>query len=305
MLEAYRSRVLRLFLFVSVCGWWSASVLPARAQEGTMLPAQGTGSSSGPAAGAAQARAEPVDPDDEASPRPAEPDFTVVNLPTTLPLPRHKSNFRLTHRFNGNLREGSFGFQLGNLFGLDQGAAIGLEYRYAVVRHLEAIVYRTNIDKVVEFSGKYDGWQQGKTLPLSVSAIVSVEGANNFRRDYTPSVGAVVSRTIGKRAAFFATPFWVHNSAASSGVIRDTGFLGLGGRVGLSQHAYAVAEISPRLGGYVPGDAEYAFGIEARVGGHVFQLNFQNGQGTTYGQLARGGFPNSLYLGFNLARKFF
>jgi hypothetical protein len=37
----------------------------------------------------------------------------------------------------------------------------------------------------------------------------------------------------------------------------------------------------------------------------VFQLNVNNGQGTTFGQLARGGFPDSLYLGFNLARKFF
>jgi len=42
-----------------------------------------------------------------------------------------------------------------------------------------------------------------------------------------------------------------------------------------------------------------------RVGGHLFQLNFNNGQGTTFGQLARGGFADSLYLGFNLARKFF
>jgi hypothetical protein len=37
----------------------------------------------------------------------------------------------------------------------------------------------------------------------------------------------------------------------------------------------------------------------------MFQLNVSNGQGTTFGQVARGGFTDSLYLGFNLARKFF
>jgi len=42
-----------------------------------------------------------------------------------------------------------------------------------------------------------------------------------------------------------------------------------------------------------------------RVGGHAFQLNFSNAFTATYGQIARGGFPTTLYLGFNLVRKFF
>ena len=46
--------------------------------------------------------------DDDAVLNFAEPDFVVVNLPSTLPLPLFKSNFRLTHRFAGNLRNGSF-----------------------------------------------------------------------------------------------------------------------------------------------------------------------------------------------------
>src|SRR4051794_31173866 len=57
--------------------------------------------------------------DDDAAFRPLEPDFTLINLPTTLPLPLHKGNFRLTHRFNGDLRRGDFGDQASDLFGLD------------------------------------------------------------------------------------------------------------------------------------------------------------------------------------------
>ena len=68
---------------------------------------------------------------------------------------------------------------------------------------------------------------------------------------------------------------------------------------------FVVAEMSPRVSGYTPGDAEYAFAFEKRVGAHVFSLTFANSSATTYGQLARGGNPGALYLGFNLARKFF
>jgi hypothetical protein len=73
----------------------------------------------------------------------------------------------------------------------------------------------------------------------------------------------------------------------------------------VSASVYVVAEVAPRAGGYRPGQPAYGFGIEKRAGGHMFQLNFNNGQGTTFGQLARGGLADSLYLGFNLARKFF
>jgi hypothetical protein len=49
-----------------------------------------------------------------------------------------------------------------------------------------------------------------------------------------------------------------------------------------------------------------SFALEKRAGGHMFQLNFSNGFGTTMSQLARGGFTNDdWYLGFNISRKFF
>jgi hypothetical protein len=235
----------------------------------------------------------------------AEPDFRVLNLPSTLRLPRHGSNFQLTHRFNGNLRRSSFGGNAGDLFGLDTGAAVGFEYRFGIVRHVQAAVYRTAIDKTFQFYGKYDAVRQDKSSPVSLSALVSVEGANNFRDRYSPALGLVASRMVGDRLAVYATPMWVHNTAALLNADRDTVFVGIAGRVRLGSAVYVVAEVAPRTAGYRPDTAAYGFGIEKRVGGHMFQLNFNNGQGTTFGQLARGGSPNSLYFGFNLARKFF
>ena len=251
-----------------------------------------------------QSAVAPAD-DDDSVPVLAEPDFRVLNLPSTLRLPRYGSNFQLTHRFNGNLRRGSLGGNAGNLFGLDQGAAVGFEYRFGIARHLQAAVYRTAVDKVFQFYTKYDAVRQSDSLPVSLSALVSVEGSDNFQERYSPALGVVVSRMAGDRLAVYATPIWVHNTAALLNIDRDTFFVGIGGRVRVSSTVYVVAEVAPRASGYSPDKAAYGFGVEKRAGGHLFQINFNNGQGTTFGQLARGGFPNSLYLGFNLARKFF
>jgi len=246
-------------------------------------------------------------PDEDLTVQPLEPDFTLVNLPTTLRLPVHKSNFHLTHRFYGNLRDGSFGQQLSNLFGLDNGAAIGFEYRFAVMKHVQAAAYRTSVDRETEFYAKFDPIAQSEhseKVPLSISALLSVEGANNFRRNRSPALGAVVSRKIADIAQVYATPVWVHNTAVGA-VTRETGFIGLGGRVHVRSSMYLLAEVSPRVGGYAPGPAEYSFALEGRVGYHVFQMNFSNTTGTTFAQIARGGAPHSLFLGFNLARKFY
>ena len=235
----------------------------------------------------------------------AEPDFRVLNLPSTLRLPLHGSSFQMTHRFNGNLRQGSFDENASNLFGLDQGAVVGFEYRFGIARHLQAAVYRTAIDKTFQFYGKYDAVRQGDAVPVSLSALLSVEGADNFQERYSPALGVAVSRMVADRLAVYATPVWVHNTAESLNVDRDTLFVGIGGRVRVSATVYLVGEVVPRAGGYSPDKPAFGFAIEKRAGGHLFQLNFNNGQGTTFAQLARGGFADSLYLGFNLARKFF
>jgi hypothetical protein len=286
----------------------AASVPGAGPSSASAVSSRSDGTSDDPAAPSdpnGQAPSQPAQAADEAALDPAEPDFYVVNLPTTLRLPRHKSTFRLTHRFGGNLREGSFGDQASNLFGLDEGATVGLEFRYAVMTGLQAVITRSSFEKTIQLSGKYDAIHQTPGLPLSISALVSVEGAENFQERFAPAIGAVVSHEAGDRVAGYAAPIWVRNTAAVLGVDRDTMLLGLGGRLRVTDTVYAVGEMSPRIGGYKPGQLEYGFGVEKRIGGHVFQLTFANTFGTTFGQIARGGTPETLYLGFNLTRKFF
>jgi hypothetical protein len=264
------------------------------------------------------AHADPAAPpasDDDAKLRPLEPDFTVVNLPTTLPLPMGAGNFHLTHRFVGvNWRQDDASTIASNLFGFDGPAIIQLEYRIAVMKHLEAVVARTNFGRTIQFSAKYDAFHEGASHPFGLSGIVSVEGENNFHRHntsgadigYTPAIGASLSRTLGGVAAVYVDPIFAHNTQDTGAPDRlNTFYVGLGARLKVMPATYVVGEVTPRVSGYKSGDAEFAFSVEKRVGGHVFSIVVANTQATTYGQLARGASPQTLYIGFNLARKFY
>ena len=80
---------------------------------------------------------------------------------------------------------------------------------------------------------------------------------------------------------------------------------GIGARIRAARNTYLFVEASPRVAGHDPGVTMISFGFEQRAGGHMFQLNFSNGFGTTLAQVARGGTANEdWYLGFNLSRKF-
>jgi hypothetical protein len=119
----------------------------------------------------------------------------------------------------------------------------------------------------------------------------------------------IVSRELGSHGAIYATPMWLHNTNLLPSELVDdnnTFLVGLGARLRVRPTVYVVAEYTPRVSGYDPREHQASFAIEKRAGGHSFQLNFNNGFGTTMGQLARGGVSNDdWFIGFNISRKFF
>lgn len=238
----------------------------------------------------------------------AQPDFTLVALPTTLRVPRHRSSFRITHRFGRPLGAGDFGDLVSDLFGLDGGAIIGLEYRFGVFRGTQAGIHRTS-DKTIQFMAQHDLKQQSDTFPIGVNLLAAVEGLDNFQESHSPSLGVLLSREMGDRAALYVEPMWVNNTNPLPEELADdnsTFMVGLGARIRIRPTVYLVFEGTPRVAGHDPGETQASFGIEKRSGGHLFQLNFSNGLGTTFGQLARGSFTdNDWFLGFNISRKFF
>jgi hypothetical protein len=258
-------------------------------------------------AAASQGQPAAADDDPDRDPNRSQPDFALVNLPTTLRVPKFKSAFRVTHRFGRPLGSGDFGSLAEDLFGLDSGALIGLEYRFGLMRGLQVGIMRTS-DRTIEFFTQYNLMNQSSGAPFGLGVIASVDGTNNFRDSYSPSIGVALSRELGDRGALYVEPIWVNNSNPLPSELaddNDTFMVGLGARIRVRPTVYLVGEFLPRVG-YEPGANHATFGIEKRAGGHVFQLNFSTGLANTMGQLARGGTASDdWYLGFNISRKFF
>ena len=238
----------------------------------------------------------------------AQPDFTLVALPTTLRLPRFKSAFRVTHRFTRSLGQGDFGELVEDLFGLDSGAQIGLEYRFGLMRGTQVGIHRTST-RTIEFFAQRDVKAQGGSFPVTVSALASIDGTNNFRDSYSPALGAIISRTVREHAALYLHPIWVNNASLDPSELvdhNDTFLLGVGARIRIRPTVYIALEGAPRVAGHDPGSTQMSFGLEKRSGGHMFQLTVTNGFGTTMGQIARGASnTDDWHLGFSISRKFF
>jgi hypothetical protein len=296
-------RCVSLFLLVMVTlASWPEQVAAQNAQS---------------AAATQAAQAPPDDPDLDLVP--LQPDFTIIAMPTALRLPRFKSSFRVTHRFGRPLGQGDFGNLLEDFFGLDSGAQIGLEYRFGLMRGAQVGIHRTN-DRTIELFAQYDLMQERDGRPFNLAVLGSIDGPDNFRGSsvdaagdvtpsYSPALGVVISRSFAPVGTIFVQPVWVNNTnPLPSDLVEDndTVLIGVGTRIRVRPTVYLVGEIIPRVTGYDPGVNQASFGIEKRAGGHVFQMNFSNGLGTTMGQIARGGGSNDdWYLGFNISRKFF
>ena len=269
----------------------------------------GAGQAAAAPAGAAAGQGQVAPEDDpDLDIDPLQPDFTLITLPTTLRMPRMKSSFRVTHRFLRSLGQGDFGSLLEDFFGIDSGAAIGLEYRFGSMRGTYVGIRRTN-NRTIEFQAEHNLLSQRDSRPVGLSAFASIDGTNNFRDSYTPALGVAISRTLGRAGTVYVDPMWVNNSNPLPSQLADdnnTFLVGLGTRLRIRPSLYLVGEIVPRVAGFDPGVNHASFGIEKLLGGHVFQLNFSNGFGTTMGQIARGGTSNDdWYLGFNISRKFY
>jgi hypothetical protein len=227
----------------------------------------------------------------------------------------------MTHRLARDIRRGDFGDLASDLFGLDNGAIIGLEYRFAITSTLQAGIHRSILSKTIQTFARWNAWKQTDRLPLSLSLVGSVEGLRNLREKHQPALGATLSHVRGDRLALYATPAYVGRTRAAEFIEghdhdheipgadehsnhSDTFFVGLGTRARIGPSSYVVPEYTPRLAGHDPGRGAWGVGVERRTRGHVLQLNAGNSFATTFGQLARGGSRSEVYLGFNISRRF-
>ena len=222
-------------------------------------------------------------------------------------MPKYASAFRVTHRFTRSLAQGNFGDLLADAFGTDGGAQIGLEYRFGILSGTQVAVNRTS-DKTIQFLGQHQLLRQGDKGPIGLDAVFTIEGRNNFQEEYSPSIGAVISRKLGGHGAIYAEPIWIGNSNINPNDVdddNDTFIVGLGTR--LRHSPEAVPRCRSRAA------------VRLRPGHHLRQFRHRNARRRAFvsdqllGRLrhddgadgARRFDSDDWYLGFNISRKFF
>lgn len=282
--------VTRALPLVAIAVWLAAAPLPVMAQAAPEPPPPS---------------APPAPPDDDTAFVAAEPDFTIIALPTALRLPDGKWGFRVAHRFTRSLAQGDFGDLASDLFGLDGSALVGLEVRYGLRRGTQVAVLRTS-DRTIQLLAQQSVVKAGSRA-VGVDALAAIQGLDNFTESYTGTLGLILSHRFGTRGAAYFQPLLVLNPLPESDTADDfTIVAAVGARVRFGASTYLVGEFAPRVTGASPEDHHAAFALEKRRGGHSFQISVANSFATTLGQVARGyGATNDWRLGFNISRKFY
>jgi hypothetical protein len=176
--------------------------------------------------------------------------------------------------------------------------------------------------------GAYNFLDEHDGKPLNASFRISIDGQDNFRRNFTTNLEAIVSRSITNRAQLYVVPTYSFNNrvlVSKSGTLEsrpperpgiDTFSIGAGLAVNFRPTVALVAEVIPTvkngddMGIHRPA---YSFGVQKTVRGHAFTLGFTQGPGTTVSQRAgtRASYlndpsadkPSGLFFGFNLMRR--
>lgn len=246
-------------------------------------------------------------------------DDLVFNVPTGRRLDRHGLYINFTHRFpyeaafTGTTRGGT-------LLGLDDFSVSSLGFRYGLTSRVFVMAYRSPsvIGRPIELMTGYSVFDEKSGDPLNLSVRFSVDGQNDFSRNFTENLELTVSRSLGSRAQLYAVPtLSIHNrpvlGATSSltdppayqpcslahandidpsfGVhpCADTFSLGLAAAVDVRPTVALIAETIPTfvngrdLGIHRP---EYAFGIQKKIWRHAFTFGFTNGPGSIVSQRA-------------------
>ena len=256
-------------------------------------------------------------------------DDVLVDLPTGRPTDRHGVYVNFAHRFaydpafTGTGR----GAQLG---GLDGVAISSLGVRYGLTDKLSIGLYRSPslINRPIQLMAGYNILEEQKGNPLNLMVRVSIEGQDNFKKNYTENIEGIFSRSITSRAQVYLVPTISFNDRR---LVQPNGFqsnqildlpgvntfsLGAGLAFDIRPSVALLAEVIPtfvngqELGIHRP---SFSFGIQKKIWRHAFTLGLTTSPGTTVSQRAGTraqfiGDPSAdtfggLVIGFDLTRQ--
>lgn len=256
-------------------------------------------------------------------------DDLLVSLPTGKPTDRHGVYVNFTHRFaydaafTGPARGAE-------LFGLDNVAIASFGFRYGVTDRLSVSAFRSStlVNRPIQLMAGYNILEEQKHAPLNVMVRVSIEGQDNFRKNYTENIEGILSRSITSKAQIYVVPTFSFNDRI---LLQPSGFLsneipdvpgvnafslGTGVAFDIRPSVALLAEVIPTLLNARELDIHrpvFAFGIQKKIWRHAFTLAFTTSPGTTVSQRAatRASFVGNpsadtlggLTIGFDLMRQ--
>ncbi len=256
-------------------------------------------------------------------------DDVLFSLPTGRAVDEHGLYVNFAHRFPYDAAFTGEG-RGGELFGLDNFALPSLGLRYGVTSQLSVSIFRSPslIGRPIQLMAAYNILDEHHEAPLNLAVRVSIEGQNNFRKNYTQNIEGVFSRSITSRGQFYVVPTvsfdarpLVQASGFTSSDIPDlpgvnTISIGIGAAYDIRPTVALIAEVIPtvlnasELGIHRPA---YSFGIQKKLFRHAFTLGLTTSPGVTVSQRAgtRAEFlgepsadtPGGLFFGFDLMRQ--
>jgi hypothetical protein len=273
-------------------------------------------------------------------------DYKLINVPTPKKVPKGTWNLNFSHRFSQPLYPITESGK--TLLGLDSFSTSSFNVIYGITDRIYFSASRSplcqrGLCRTIELGVGYHVTDQDKKSPIAMNLYASVEGNNNFTKQYNYNIQAMLSRNIGNRVFLFFAPA-VHlfadgdrrfNPLAAdyypSATAADTFKLpkhgasfGMGTQVRITPAVSALFEYTPRIGfklGRVDpifdsefnvvgfnniSEPEMGIGVMYTVGKHSFTLTFSNTQTTTTSRYNSSNLvlkPQNLIIGFNLFRR--
>ncbi len=257
-------------------------------------------------------------------------DDELFTLPTGRPVDEHAVIVNFTHRFaydsavSGQARGAE-------LFGLDNFSLSSFGLRYGVTDRLSVDAWRSPsfIGRPIQLMAAYNILQERHEEPFNLTFRVSIEGQDNFRKNYTENLEAIVSRSLTSRAQIYFVPTASFNDRrlVQGGLLSDeipdepgiNAFsLGFGLAVDIRPTVALIAEVIPtvmngtELGIHRP---PFSLAIQKKLYRHAFTFGFTTSPGTTVSQRAGtdatflnqpgADTPGGLFLGFDLTRQIY
>jgi hypothetical protein len=218
----------------------------------------------------------------------------------------------IQHRFSDPVETG-----FDNLLGLDSYANISLGAGYGITDYLWVSAGRARTYKEFDLAAGWLAAEQGRTGGLPFSATLQAGVSLATDPDLSGAGGSAeakffaavsLSRQFTRRLSVLVVPAFVTNADHWDLDPEGTFSLGLGARYMILEEFSIIAEWVPALAGYKEVESGWGLGIEKRIGGHVFQVFFNNSLGLTPAQYLPGGDLRigdlDFRIGFNIFRTF-